>query len=90
MRDNKSMSAFKANNKAAQPSIYDSRNRVNPLHSSENKIRNKFESKPSLDTAKENFLKEYEAKLREIKAKYDNKLDYLRKKYNGMDARCAV
>jgi len=33
---------------------------------------------------KENFLKEYEAKLKEIKAKYDNKLDYLRQKYNGM------
>lgn len=101
MKDNKSMSAFKerhqtsssilkANNNSVPPKIYDSRNRVNPLHSSENKIRTKFESKPSLDTAKENFLKEYEAKLREIKAKYDNKLEYLRKKYSGMDARSAI
>lgn len=40
---------------------------------------------PSLEMTKEGFLKEYEAKLKEIKAKYDNKLEYLRQKYSGMD-----
>ena len=44
----------------------------------------------SLESTKENFLKEYEAKLREIKAKYDNKLEYLRKKYTSMDLRSAI
>ena len=34
-----------------------------------------------------NFLKEYEAKLKEIKSKYDNKLEYLRQKYNADESK---
>ncbi|CAI2378099.1 unnamed protein product [Moneuplotes crassus] len=40
--------------------------------------------KLNLKLTKNNFLKEYEAKLREIKSKYDNKLELLRQKYSGM------
>mmetsp|Transcript_23578 Transcript_23578/g.20940 ORF Transcript_23578/g.20940 Transcript_23578/m.20940 type:complete len:128 (+) Transcript_23578:228-611(+) len=46
--------------------------------------KSKTPPKLNLEMPKDEFLKEYEAKLREIKQKYDNKLDYLRQKYSGM------
>ena len=47
--------------------------------------KSKYRAKKS-ESYKEDFLRDYEAKLKEIKEKYDNKLDYLRQKYNADDA----
>jgi len=66
----------------------ESKGRNKPLINA--KFRNSLQTALSNDDSKEHFLKEYEIKLREIKAKYDNKLDYLRQKYTSMDVRTAI